>query len=161
MQLNVEFSLSSWLVGTAWEELSTKTDMVVIKCRISIPPDRSGDHEINLNSLVNYTVDSDDELAFPSTNKVSCTVHCLFSKPDAPPLIHTVLSPVSACIGPSAKQNRRGVWSTLVIWWSPNRPTCPVCSPSQVISWIVLWKERTALFSSSAGFWQTFVVFRP
>ena len=46
-------------------------------------------------------------LAFPSANNVSCTVHCLFSRPDPPPLTQTVLSPVSAYIAPSAKQRER------------------------------------------------------
>ena len=51
-------------VGGAWEELSTKTDMVVrsfIKCGISVPPDGSRDDEINLDGLEDYTVDSEDE----------------------------------------------------------------------------------------------------
>ena len=53
--------LSTKWVGGAWEELSTKMDMVIrsfIKCGISVPPDGSRDDEINLNG---YTVDSEDE----------------------------------------------------------------------------------------------------
>ena len=55
--------ITKW-VGSAWEELSTKTDMVIrsfIKCGISVPPDGSRDDEINLNGLEDYTVDSEDE----------------------------------------------------------------------------------------------------
>ena len=51
-------------VGSAWEELSTKTNMVIcsfIKCGISVPPKGSRDDEINLNGLEDYTVDSEDE----------------------------------------------------------------------------------------------------
>lgn len=32
----------------------------------------------------------------PSANKVICAVHCCLSRPEVPPLTHTVLSPVSA-----------------------------------------------------------------
>ena len=45
--------ITKW-VGGVWEELSTKTDMVIrffIKCGISVPPDGSRDDEINLNGL--------------------------------------------------------------------------------------------------------------
>ena len=55
--------ITKW-VGAAWEELSTRTDMVVrsfIKCGISVPPDGSRDDEINLNGLEDYTVNSEDE----------------------------------------------------------------------------------------------------
>ena len=37
----------------------------------------------------------------PSANKVTCTVHCLFSSPDDAPLTCTVLSPVSEYASPS------------------------------------------------------------
>lgn len=55
--------ITKW-VGRAWEELSTRTDMVVrsfVKCGISVPPDGSRDDEINLNGIEDYTVDSEDE----------------------------------------------------------------------------------------------------
>ena len=53
-----------WRVGAAWEELSSKTDMIVRsfeKCGISVAPDGSEDEKINIIGLEDYSVDSDDD----------------------------------------------------------------------------------------------------
>ena len=50
-------------VGAAWEELSSKTDMIVRsfeKCGISVAPDGSEDEKINIIGLEDYNVESDD-----------------------------------------------------------------------------------------------------
>jgi hypothetical protein len=49
-------------VGAAWEELSSKTEMIVRsfeKCGISVAPDGSEDEKINVNGLEDYSVESD------------------------------------------------------------------------------------------------------
>lgn len=51
-------------MGEAWEELSSKKDMVIRsfrKCGISLPIDGSKDEEINIDGLENYVVESDSE----------------------------------------------------------------------------------------------------
>ena len=50
-------------VGAAWEELSSKMDMIVRsfeKCGISVAPDGSEDEKINIIGLEDYNVESDD-----------------------------------------------------------------------------------------------------
>ena len=52
---------TNW-VSAAWEELSSKTDMIVRsfeKCGISVAPDRSEDEKINIIGLEDYNVESD------------------------------------------------------------------------------------------------------
>ena len=51
-------------VGKAWEDVSSKVEMVVRsfrKCGISVAIDGSEDSDININGLENYSVESDDE----------------------------------------------------------------------------------------------------
>ena len=51
-------------VGAAWEELSSKTEMIVRAfemCGISVEPDRSEDEKINITGLEDYNVESDDD----------------------------------------------------------------------------------------------------
>ena len=51
-------------LGAAWEELSSKTEMIVCsfeKCGISVAPDRSEDEKINIIVLEDYSVESDDD----------------------------------------------------------------------------------------------------
>ena len=51
-------------VGTAWGELSSKTEMIVCsfeKCGISVAPDGSEDGKINIIGLEDYSVESDND----------------------------------------------------------------------------------------------------
>ena len=61
MIVNVECSLSSWLVVYGKSYLQDGYGHSFIKCGISIPSDGSRDDEINQNGLKDYTVDSEDE----------------------------------------------------------------------------------------------------
>ena len=48
----------------------------------------------------------------PSTKIVNCTIHCRFSKPDAPLQYHTVEVPDTSYLSPPLNVNGSGVWST-------------------------------------------------
>ena len=55
--------LTRW-VGQAWDEISTKTDMIIRsfrKCGISVPIDGSADEDINIQGFEAYVVEEDDE----------------------------------------------------------------------------------------------------
>ena len=91
-----------------------------------------------------------------SAKIVNCTVHCCFSKPDAPPRYRTVEVTVTSYPSPPMNVNGNGVRSTTVK--GVNCPSGRLVSPSAATCLISKWKWWILLFKSLGWCWLTFVV---